>query len=138
MSLVRRYSELRQLATFDERFAYLRLAGVVGASTFGFDRYLNQILYHDSAWKSARNAVIIRDNGCDLGIPGFEIYDRIIVHHMNPLTVEMINARDPAVFDPEFLITVSDRTHNAIHYGVADRLETGFTERKPGDTCPWR
>ena len=138
MSLVRRYSELRRLSTFDERFAYLRLAGIVGASTFGFDRYLNQILYHDSAWKSARNIVIARDNGCDLGIPGFEIYDRIIVHHMNPLTVEMINARDPAVFDPEFLITVSDRTHNAIHYGASGHMETGFADRKPGDTCPWK
>ena len=136
--MIRRYSELVQLPTFDERFSYLRLAGIVGDSTFGFDRYLNQILYHDSVWKAARNKVILRDNGCDLGVPGYDIYDKIIVHHMNPLTIDMVVSRDPTVFDPEFLITVSPRTHNAIHYGIEERADIALVERKPNDTCPWK
>ena len=136
--MIRRYSELRALSTFEERFDYLRLAGIVGNSTFGYDRYLNQILYHDAEWKRARNIVIARDNGCDLGVPGFEIFDKVIVHHMNPITMEMINERDPKVFDPEYLITVSHRTHNAIHYGTDTRSIKGPTVRTKNDTCPWK
>lgn len=134
----RTYSELSKLETFEERYEYLRLDGVVGESTFGYDRYLNQILYKIPEWRAARDVVIIRDNGCDLGIEGREINGRIIVHHMNPITVEDIINRNPKVFDPEYLVSTTHRTHNAIHYGDEDQLLKGPIERTEHDTCPWK
>lgn len=136
---IRTYSELINFPTFEERFQYLNLDGVVGKDTFGYDRYLNQQLYHRSRkWKKARDKVIIRDNGCDLGIEGREIYGKIIVHHMNPITMEdILNDRD-WIYDPEFLICTTHTTHNAIHYGDEHLLMTAPIERSPNDTCPWK
>lgn len=133
--IVRTYTEMSRLRTFEERYEYLRLAGIVGESTFGFDRYLNQALYRSRAWKKARDQVIIRDNGCDLGIEDRLITDRVIVHHMNPLIIDEIEERDEGIFNPEFLVCVSPATHNAIHYGD-DRLliKSELVERRPGDT----
>lgn len=136
---IRTYSELITLPTFEERFEYLKLSGRVGDETFGRDRYLNQLLYQRSEeWKSIRREVILRDNGCDLGCEGYEIYGQIIVHHMNPITIDDVMNLDPKVFDPEFLISTMHRTHNAIHYGNADLLITAPIERRKNDTCPWR
>lgn len=135
--IIRRYSELRQLATFKERFDYLKLSGVVGESTFGFDRYLNQYLYRSPEWKKVRNEVIVRDDGCDMGLEDYPA-NRIIVHHMNPLSIEDVENRDKQIFDPEFLICVSISTHNAIHFGDETLLPKLPVERKPGDMCPWR
>ena len=133
------YSELITLPTFKERFEYLKLGGRIGRDTFGFDRYINQQLYQrNPKWKSARDRVIIRDNGCDLGVEGHEIYGKIIVHHMNPITMDdVINERD-WIFDPEFLICTIHNTHNAIHYGDESLLIVAPTERRPNDTCPWK
>ena len=138
LQMIRNYTELSKLQTFEERFNYLKLNGIVGKETFGYDRYLNQILYQRPEWKSVRNKVIIRDNGCDLGIIGREIQNRIIIHHMNPITVEDIKSRNPIVFDPEYLISTVHRTHNAIHYSDEDLLPKNPIERKPNDTCPWK
>lgn len=136
---IRTYSELIKLPTFEERFRYLKLSGVVGKSTFGFDRYLNQHLYQRSRkWKSARDHVIIRDNGCDLAMEGYEIQGKIIVHHMNPITDEDILYDRDILYDPEFLICTVHNTHNAIHYGDERLLITAPIERTPNDTCPWR
>ena len=136
---IRTYSELITLPTFEERFEYLKLSGRVGDETFGRDRYLNQLLYQRSdEWKASRREVILRDNGCDLGCEGYEIYGQIIVHHMNPITIDDVLNLDPKVFDPEFLISTMHRTHNAIHYGNADLLITAPIERRKNDTCPWR
>ena len=136
---VRTYSELIALPTFKERYNYLKLGGRVGADTFGFDRYLNQQLYqHSRKWKEARDLVIIRDNGCDLGMEGFEIYGKIIVHHMNPITMDDILKERDWIFDPEFLICTTHKTHNAIHYGDEHLLVTAPIERKSNDTCPWK
>lgn len=135
--IIRRYSELRQLATFKERFDYLKLSGVVGESTFGFDRYLNQYLYRSPEWKKVRNEVIVRDDGCDMGLEDYPA-NRIIVHHMNPLSIEDVENRDKRIFDPEFLICVSLSTHNAIHFGDETLLPKLPVDRKPGDMCPWR
>lgn len=132
------YSELRQLNSFVDRFKYLRIGGIVGASTFGFDRYLNQTLYKTKRWRSVRDDVILRDDGCDLGVPGMLIDGNIIVHHMNAITIEDIQEGRDWVFDPEFLICVSLDTHNAIHYGDENLLPKLPEERKPNDTCPWR
>lgn len=137
ITMIRRYSELCRLQTFEERFDYLKLKGVVGESTFGFDRYLNQLLYRSSEWKRVRNAVIVRDDGCDMGLTDYPA-NRIIVHHMNPLSVEDLENRSDLIFDPEFLICVSFNTHNAIHFGDETLLPKLPVERKPGDTCPWR
>lgn len=137
ITMIRRYSELCRLRTFEERFDYLKLQGVVGESTFGFDRYLNQLLYRSSEWKKVRNAVIVRDDGCDMGLADYPA-NRIIVHHMNPLSVEDLENRSELIFDPEFLICVSFNTHNAIHFGDETLLPKLPVERKPGDTCPWR
>lgn len=135
----RTYSELITLPTFEERFKYLQLNGAVGRDTFGFDRYLNQYIYQRSQrWKSVRDKVIIRDNGCDLGVEGYSIYGRIIIHHMNPISVEDILSDRDWIFDPEFLICVSHRTHNAIHYGDESLLPQAPIERTKNDTCPWR
>lgn len=133
-----RYSELKRLKTFEERYEYLRLGGLIGESTFGFERFLNQALYRSQQWRLLRNQIILRDDGCDLGVPGYDIHDKIIIHHMNPLTKEQLHEPDDSMFDPEFLICVSMNTHNAIHYGDASLLPRGPVVRKPNDTCPWK
>ena len=135
---IRTYSELSQLATFEERYRYLRLGGRVGEETFGFDRWINQTFYKDPKWLKVRDIVIIRDNGCDLGIEGREIYSRIIVHHMNPITKADILDRSKFLLDPEYLICTVKNTHDAIHYGDENLLITLPMERSPNDTCPWR
>ena len=131
------YRELTRLKTIEERFEYLQLKGFVGESTFGFDRYLNQMLYRSRQWKTLRDEIIIRDDGCDLGVPGYEIYGIIVVHHMNPLTVEDIEHGSDRVFDPNELICVSHNTHMAIHYGDERLLPKPLIERRPGDTTLW-
>lgn len=139
--IVRTYSELRRLSTFEDRYRYLRLSGIVGESTFGFDRYLNQMFYQSGEWKRARNRVIIRDNGCDLGIEGREIQGSIIIHHMNPVPVEELRFRGynfEDLLDPEYLISTVLNTHNAIHYGDERLLLRDPIERTRNDTCPWR
>lgn len=131
------YSELIKLKTFDERYEYLRLKGIVGEQTFGYDRYLNQYLYNSSIWKSIRNKVIVRDNGCDLGVEGLEIEDMIIVHHINPITLEDIENDDPCLYDLENLISSSDKTHKGIHYDKKLAENRLPVERRKNDTCPW-
>lgn len=138
MKKIRVYSELRRFKTFEERYDYLRLGGIVGQSTFGFDRYVNQIFYRSPQWKSVRDRVIIRDHGCDLGIEDREILDRIIIHHMNPLTLEDIEGRREEIFDPEFLICTTHNTHLAIHFGDESKLVRLPPERRPGDTLLWK
>lgn len=136
---IKTYTELSRLSTFEERFRYLQLNGVVGQDTFGWARVINQWLYQRSQkWKKVRDEVIIRDNGCDLGILGREIYDRIIVHHMNPLTLEDLENESPFVFDPEYLISTTHNTHNAIHYGDERLLMKDPIIRTKNDTCPWK
>ena len=134
----RTYKELSRLKTLDERFEYLKLVGQVGVDTFGFDRYLNQTFYRSDIWQKVRNEVIIRDNGCELGVSGYEIQGRILIHHMNAITEEDIIERNPDIFDPEYLICCSHRTHNAIHFGDKDLLPKDYVERRRGDTCPWK
>jgi hypothetical protein len=134
---IRCYSELRRLETFDDRFDYLSMPGEVGKATFGFDRWINQQFYASREWKLARTHVIARDLGCDLGIPGYDIHADILVHHMNPLTVEDIYNGEEWTVDPEFLITTTKRTHNAIHYGNRSMLPRVVVERQPGDTRLW-
>lgn len=134
---VRKYADLRLLPTFEERYAYLRLAGEVGAETFGFDRWVNQHFYKSYEWKKAREVVILRDEGCDLGIPGHEIYSGLMVHHMNPMTPDHLSRGEQWVLDPEYLICVTLRTHNAIHYGDESQLPRGPVERRSGDTKLW-
>lgn len=135
---IRSYRELRRLKTFEERFNYLRLDGKVGAETFGFDRYLNQIFYTSERWLRSRDEVIIRDRGCDLGIEDYEIVGSfIVVHHMNPVTVEDVEKDRAWLYDPEFLITTSDNTHRAIHYRGVPRVLDLPKERRPNDTTPW-
>lgn len=134
---LRNYCELHSLSNFEQRYQYLVLRGVVGQATFGYDRYLNQNFYRSREWKSVRDEVIVRDNGCDLGIEGFEIHDRIYIHHMNPMTVESVIDGDPSLLDPEYLICVTHQTHNAIHYGDERRLPRQWVERKSGDTRLW-
>lgn len=124
--------------TFEERYQYLRVTSRVGESTFGYDRYLNQILYTSPEWRAFRDEIIIRDDGCDLGCPDRELHERIIVHHINPITVEDVINRNPMVFDSENVICVSHNTHQAIHYGDENLLVKNPIERKPNDTCPWR
>lgn len=136
--MIKTYSEAILLPTFLERYQYLKIGGQVGAATFGYERYLNQTLYRTAEWKRFRREIIVRDEGCDLASESYEIYGRILVHHINPITVEDIINRDPKVFDPENVICVSHDTHNAIHYGDEDLLTLGPIERKPNDTCPWR
>lgn len=136
--IIRTYSELITLPTFEERFNYLKLKGQVGKDTFGFDRWLNQIFYRDPEWKSVRDYVIVRDNGCDLGVDGYEINGRILVHHMNPISKEDILERSKYLLDPEFLISTIHNTHNAIHYGDEDLLIKTPIERTKNDTCPWK
>ncbi len=136
---IKTYSELVRLPTFKERFEYLKLDGVVGEATFGFDRYINQLFYSRCPdWKSIRDFVIVRDNGCDLGIEGREIHRRVIIHHMNPLRKNDILDMTDFVMNPEYLICVTHETHNAIHYGDSGLLISDPIVRKPNDTCPWR
>lgn len=138
---MRTYSELITLDTFKDRFEYLKLEGVVGRDTFGFDRWINQHFYRSKEWRDVRNYVITRDNSCDLGVEGFDIAEGeiILIHHMNPIDVnDIINVTD-YLLNPEFLITTIQNTHNAIHYGSYDTLLPRlFVERYPNDTCPWR
>jgi len=136
---IRTYSELITIPTFEERFEYLKLDGRVGVDTFGFDRHINQMVYQrDPRWKKARDTVIIRDNGCDLGVEGHEIYGKIIVHHMNPITIDDIMNDRSWIFDPEFLICTFHNTHNAIHYGDKNLLAIAPNVRSKNDTCPWK
>lgn len=137
MTKIRTYDELSRIFTFEERFHYLSLAGSVGDTTFGSERFLNQNFYNSSEWRSVRNYIIVRDQGCDLGILGREIYSTIHVHHINPLTPEDVKFGRFNLIDPNNLITVSHRTHNAIHYGDASLLQRDLVERKPGDTKEW-
>ena len=132
----RTYDELCSLKTFDERFEYLKLNGRVADITFGFDRYLNQMFYKSLKWKAIRRDIIVRDLGCDLGLEGYEIYNSIYIHHMNPISKEDILDNTDYLFNPDYLICSSFRTHNAIHYG--DESPNIITERRSGDTCPWK
>lgn len=134
----RSYQELLHFSTFEERYNYLRLDGRVGIETFGFDRWLNQRLYKSLEWKQLRNKIIVRDEGCDLGILTMPCFGRAIVHHMNPITEEELMYGNDSVFDPDNLILCSLQTHNAIHYGNRDGLRQDIVERHPNDTCPWK
>ena len=139
MKEIRTYSELITLQTFKERYEYLKLDGIVGRSTFGFDRYFNQKFYTSKEWKTARRDIIVRDNGCDLGVDGYDIHGKLFIHHMNPITVSDISDCTEYLMNPEYLICVSFDTHNAIHYGSEDILNKySFAVRTPNDTCPWR
>lgn len=135
---IKTYSELVEIPTFEKRFEYLRLNGRVGEDTFGFDRYLNQLFYRSKEWRSIRDKVIFRDNGCDLGIAGREIYGKILIHHMNPISKEDILQKSKFLLNPEYLITVTKTTHDAIHYSDSDLLCRDPAVRKKNDTCPWR
>lgn len=137
MAKNRTYVELRRLETFEERFHYLKLRGVTGVSTFGFDRWMNQLFYKSREWKQARNNIILRDSGCDLGILGYEIHSDLIVHHMNPLSIDDLEHSNESIIDPNFLITTSLQTHNAIHYGDESLLPRGPIVRRLGDTKLW-
>ena len=138
MKNIKTYSELITIPTFEERFEYLKLDGQVGVETFGFNRYLNQAFYKSDEWLSIRDYVITRDNGCDLGMEGYEIYSRILTHHINPITKDDIIQRSRILLDPENLITTVKRTHDAIHYGDSNLLMRAPIERRKNDTCPWR
>lgn len=139
MMIIKSYSELMRLTTFEERFNYLKLSGTVGAESFGFDRYLNQRFYKSKEWSLLRHKIIVRDNGCDLGVEGFDIYKPMIIHHMNPITVDDIKHSTSALLDPEFLILTSLKTHNAIHYGDDSILQDDiYRERSMHDTCLWK
>ena len=136
--MIRRYSELRQLTTFEERYNYLRLSGRVGQDTFGFDRIFNQMFYRSKEWKRVRDIVIARDDGRDLGVEGYELHGRVIIHHMNPINLDDIYNNTEILMNPEYLITTCHSTHNAIHYGTEKLLSRSPVERKRNDTCPWR
>lgn len=133
----KRYSELRRLSTFEDRFAYLRLYGGVGETTFGFDRHINQGFYHSMEWAQTRDFVITRDNGCDLGVLGYEIHRDLLVHHMEPMTKDDIIHGEEWILNPEYLITTTHTTHNAIHYGNALLVPRVHVDRSPGDTKLW-
>lgn len=134
---IRSYTQLGKLHTFVDRFKYLKLHGRVGDSTFGFDRYMNQRFYTSTEWRQLRNSVISRDNGCDLGIEGYEIHKGLYIHHMNPMIIQDFTEFNPDVLDPEFLVTCTHQTHNAIHYGVEGYVPRQVVVRKPGDTRLW-
>ena len=135
---IRRYSELMRIPTFEERFEYLRLDGQVGADTFGSDRYLNQIFYKSPEWRKIRDEIIIRDQCCDLAMPGYDIHGPALIHHLNPITKADILSRTDLLLNPEYLLCTIQSTHNAIHYGDVNLLITNPIERKPNDTCPWK
>lgn len=132
------YSKLMELSTFKERFNYLRLSNMVGQETFGYERYLNQVFYKSPEWRSLRNQITMRDNGCDLGIEGHEIFGHVYIHHINPITPKDIRERSGKLFDPENLICVSHKTHNAIHYGDDTIIDSDPIIRSVNDTCPWK
>ena len=136
--MIRTYSELIKLKTFKDRFEYLKLDGIVGEETFGFDRYMNQIFYKSREWTSVRRSVIIRDNGCDLGVEGYEKHGKILIHHMNPINLSDIVHKTNELLNPDYLITTVLSTHNAIHYGDASLLPVLPIERRANDTCPWK
>lgn len=136
--IIRTYSELIRLPTFEERYQYLRLRGKVGEDTFGFDRYLNQAFYKSDEWKAIRDKVILRDNGCDLGMPDREIRERILIHHMNPITKDDIINRTEFLLNPEYLICTIKNTHDAIHFGDENLLIKEPIQRSKYDTCPWK
>ena len=135
---IKTYSELILLPTFEERFKYLQLNGRVGDDTFGFDRYINQKFYRSAEWKRIRDYIIIRDNGCDLALEGYEIYGRILIHHMNPITIKDVELSTEYLMNPEYLVCVTHNTHNAIHYGDEKQIITGPIVRTKNDTCPWK
>jgi len=135
--MIRCYSDLKNIETFKERYLYLKLNGVVGQSTFGFDRQLNQMLYSSRRWKRARDIVITRDRGCDLGVEGYDIHIHILIHHMNPITIVDIEEDNDDIYDPEFLICTTKNTHNAIHFGDESILPKPIIVRRQNDTCPW-
>jgi hypothetical protein len=137
MTIVRSYSEMLKYETFEDRYEYLKLGGSVGHATFGFDRYINQSFYHSAEWRSIRQHVIIRDNGCDLAVRGYEINGSLLIHHINPMESDDIVHDQSWVLEPEFLITTTQRTHNAIHYGDRSLLPAKLVERRPGDTRLW-
>jgi hypothetical protein len=137
MSKIRNYIELQLLDSFMDRYHYLSLRGSVGESTFGFDRWVNQRFYKSQEWKRVRDQIIVRDHGCDLGVPGYEIHSGLLVHHMNPISLEDINQGEEWIIDPNFLVTTSLTTHNAIHYGDESLLPRGPIVRKFGDTSLW-
>ena len=139
LSRIRTFSELSRIESFEERYEYLRLNQDPGDQTFGFERYLNQSFYHSTEWRQARQKVILRDDACDLGVPGHDIYGKILVHHMNPIRPEDLEGEfNPDILDPEYLICVRHDTHNAIHFGDASLLPKPLIERTPNDTIPWR
>lgn len=138
MSMLRTYSELKKIQTFEERYEYLRIGSQVGDPTFGYDRFMNQEFYSSHEWKRIRHVVIARDEGCDLGVLGHEIHDRIYIHHMNPMRVEDLLEGNGDILDPEFLISTTHRTHNAIHYSDAGHLVKPLVERRPGDHILWK
>lgn len=135
---IRTYTELTEIESFADRYRYLKLDGLVGKDTFGFDRYVNQKFYRSKEWKDIRDHVIVRDNGCDLSVEGYEIRGRIYIHHMNPIMLQDIKYTTDYLLNPEYLITTTHRTHNAIHYGDEDLLILPLIERSKNDTCPWR
>jgi hypothetical protein len=134
---IRTYSEMIRFDMFEDRFEYLKLEGVVGRSTFGFDREVNQRFYRSREWKSIRDFVIVRDNGCDLGVPGYEIHTNLLIHHVNPISIDDLVGGLHWILDPEYLVTTSHNTHNAIHYGDRSLLPVQYVERRPGDTTLW-
>jgi len=135
---IRTFSELSRLRTFEERYQYLRLTGTVGESTFGFDRYLNQIFYGSKRWRRTRDGIIVRDNSCDLGMRGYEIYGQVYIHHLNPISMDEVEDDDDSLYEPELLICTSYNTHLAIHFGSESLLPQLPIERRPNDTCPWK
>lgn len=135
---IRTYSELRSLDSFEDRYNYLKLNGEVGKDTFGFDRYMNQMFYKSKEWKDIRNQIILRDNGCDLGVLGHEIFDRVYIHHINPITANDIAHVSEYLLNPEYLISTSFNTHNAIHYGTEQSGPIKYVERRPNDTSLWK
>lgn len=135
--MIRTYSELIRIPTYEDRFEYLKLHGEVGDSTFGFDRYLNQAFYRSKEWRQLRNKIILRDSACDMALQGYDIADKIIIHHLNPITEEEIIHRDEDILNPEFLVCVSPLTHNAIHYGNFELINSSYSERRYGDTRLW-
>lgn len=136
--MIRTYSELSSLQSFEDRYEYLRLRGAIGVDTFGFDRVFNQMFYASKEWKRIREQIIIRDNACDLGVDGYDIPDRILIHHMNPIELSDIQNCTVFLLNPEYLITVSHATHNAIHYGTSKFVRSVPVERTRNDTCPWK
>jgi len=136
--MIRTYSDLSRLNTFEDRYQYLKLNGSIGEETFGFDRFINQNFYKSPEWKTVRDFVIVRDNGCDLGVEGYEIRGKIFIHHMNPILPKDIETRSEFLLDPEYLISTTHPTHNAIHYGDESLLIQAPIERSKNDTCPWR